>query len=59
MLRALVAADLGFYYIEDGITKGIIADLLQHFEKIHKSHPALHLQIIPVHRDNLLPYIIR
>ncbi|WP_328586592.1 transporter substrate-binding domain-containing protein [Photobacterium kishitanii] len=59
VLRVLVAADLGFYYIEDGITKGIIADLLQHFEKdIHKKHPSLHLQIIPVHRDNLLPYVI-
>jgi hypothetical protein len=33
VLRVLVAADLGFYYIEDGITKGIIADLLQHFEQ--------------------------
>ena len=59
VLRVLVAADLGFYYIEDGITKGIIADLLQHFEQdIRKKHPALHLQIIPVHRDKLLPYVI-
>ena len=59
VLRVLVAADLGFYYIEDGITKGIIADLLQHFEQdIRKKHPALHIQIIPVHRDKLLPYVI-
>ena len=59
VLRVLVAADLGFYYIEDGITKGIIADLLQHFEQdIRKKHPTLHLQIIPVHRDKLLPYLI-
>ena len=60
VLRVLVAADLGFYYIEDGITKGIVADLLQHFNQdIRKNYPSLHLQIIPVHRDNLIPYIVK
>ena len=60
VLRVLVAADLGFYYIEDGTTKGIVADLLQHFGKdIHKNYPSLHLQVIPVHRDNLLPYLVK
>ncbi len=58
VIRVLVAADLGFYYIQDGQPKGIIAELLNHFEKeIHHSHPKLKIQVIPVQRDDLLPAI--
>lgn len=32
-VRVLVSADLGFYYIEDGKPKGIVAEMLYHFEK--------------------------
>lgn len=58
VIRILVAADLGFYYIEGGRPKGIIAELLFHFEKhIKKQHPNLNLQMIPVTRDQLLPLL--
>lgn len=56
VIRVLVAADLGFYYIEGGRPKGIIAELLYHFEKqLKKTSPYLNLQVIPIHRDDLLP----
>ena len=55
-VRVLVSADLGFYYIEDGKPKGIVAEMLYHFEKsLRKKHPYLNVQIIPVQRDDLLP----
>jgi membrane-bound lytic murein transglycosylase MltF len=55
-LRVLVAADLGFYYIESGRPKGIIAEQLYHFEKhLKQSNPLLNIQIIPVQRDDLIP----
>ncbi|MGC9404069.1 lytic transglycosylase F [Vibrio genomosp. F10] len=58
VIRVLVAADLGFYYIEGGRPKGIIAELLYHFEKqLKKTSPYLNLQVIPIHRDDLLPAI--
>ncbi|MGF1763917.1 transglycosylase SLT domain-containing protein [Aliivibrio kagoshimensis] len=58
VVRVLVAADLGFYYIEGGRPKGIIAELLYHFEKeLKKTSPYLNLQVIPIHRDDLLPSI--
>ncbi|MDF5119636.1 transporter substrate-binding domain-containing protein, partial [Vibrio parahaemolyticus] len=56
VLRVLVSADLGFYYIEGGTPKGIGAELLAHFEKdLRKLKPKLNVQIIPVARDQLLP----
>ncbi len=57
VLRVLVSADLGFYYIEGGEPKGIGAELLAHFEKeLRKLKPKLNIQIIPVsHCDELLP----
>ncbi len=56
VLRVLVSADLGFYYIEGGEPKGIGAELLAHFEKeLRKLKPKLNIQIIPVSRDELLP----
>ncbi|MCK6264891.1 lytic transglycosylase F [Vibrio sp. ZSDE26] len=55
VIRVLVAADLGFYYIEGGRPKGIIAELLYYFEKqLKKTSPYLNLQVIPIHRDDLL-----
>ncbi|MGB1320609.1 MAG: transglycosylase SLT domain-containing protein [Vibrio gallaecicus] len=55
-VRVLVSADLGFYFIEDGKPKGIIAEMLYHFEKsLKKKNPYLNVQIIPVQRDDLLP----
>lgn len=55
VIRVLVAADLGFYYIKDGEPKGIIAELLQHFELyLKEKKQPLKVQIIPVERDQLL-----
>lgn len=56
VIRVLVAADLGFYYIEGGKPKGILAELLYHFEKeLRQRSSYFNLQIIPVHRDELIP----
>lgn len=56
VLRVLVSADLGFYYIEGGEPKGIGAELLAHFERdLRKLKPKINIQIIPVSRDELLP----
>ncbi|KJY83730.1 amino acid ABC transporter substrate-binding protein [Vibrio galatheae] len=56
VIRVLVAADLGFYYVEGGKPKGILAELLYHFEKELRQHSSyLNLQVIPVHRDELIP----
>ncbi|AIW17914.1 lytic transglycosylase F [Vibrio coralliilyticus] len=55
-IRVLVSADLGFYYIEGGKPKGILAELLYHFEKeLRQRSSYFNLQIIPVQRDELLP----
>lgn len=60
VIRVLVAADLGFYYIEDGRPKGILAELLYHFEKQLKQRSSyFNLQIIPVHRDELIPSLVQ
>ncbi len=60
IIRILVSADLGFYYVEDGKPKGILAELLYHFEKqLRQRSSYLNLQIIPVHRDELLPSLER
>ncbi|MGD8232491.1 transglycosylase SLT domain-containing protein [Vibrio sp. TRT 1302] len=59
VIRVLVAADLGFYYIEDGRPKGILAELLYHFEKeLRQRSSYFNLQVIPVHRDELLPALV-
>lgn len=59
VFRVLVSADLGFYYIEDGQPKGIVAELLAHFEQqLKKENRPLHIQIIPVTRDQLIPLLI-
>ncbi|MCG9574614.1 lytic transglycosylase F [Vibrio tubiashii] len=56
VIRVLVAADLGFYYVEGGKPKGILAELLYHFEKeLRQRSSYFNLQVIPVHRDELIP----
>ncbi|WP_375752684.1 transglycosylase SLT domain-containing protein [Vibrio sp. HN007] len=58
-IRVLISADLGFYYIEGGKPKGMLAELLYHFEKQLKQKSSyLHLQVIPVERDALIPSLI-
>lgn len=55
MVRVLVSADLGFYYIEDGKPKGIVAEMLYHFENIlREKNPFVNVQVIPVQRDELI-----
>lgn len=59
-LRVVVSADLGFYYVEGGRPKGIGAELLYHFEQyLKKQSPYVHVQIIPVLRDELIPSVER
>ncbi|KII77411.1 lytic transglycosylase F [Vibrio renipiscarius] len=56
LIRVLVSADLGFYYIEAGQPKGIIAELLYDFEKQLKQRSSyFNLQVIPVNRNELIP----
>ncbi|PSU34052.1 lytic transglycosylase F [Photobacterium lutimaris] len=57
VIRVLVAADLGFYYLDRGQPKGLISEMLRLFEKFvtEKTQLKYRVQIIPVHRDQLLP----
>ncbi|MCQ1060903.1 transglycosylase SLT domain-containing protein [Photobacterium sp. DNB23_23_1] len=57
VIRVLVAADLGFYYLDRGQPKGLISEMLRLFEKFvsEKTQKKYRIQIIPVHRDQLLP----
>lgn len=60
VIRVLVAVDLGFYYIEDGQPKGILAEFLAHLEKYFKKKKInVNIQIIPVSRDELIPHLIK
>lgn len=53
-VRVLVSADLGFYYIEKGQPKGVIAEFIHHFElHLHKNNINVNVQVIPVPRDDL------
>ncbi len=55
VVRVLVAADLGFYHMENGRAKGIIAEHINHFEKSLKKHNTLlRIKVIPVKRSELL-----
>ncbi|USP04827.1 lytic transglycosylase F [Vibrio sp. LQ2] len=57
-IRVVVSADLGFYYVEGGRPKGIGAELLYHFEQsLKKQSPYVHVQVIPVLRDELIPSV--
>ncbi|MDA9558141.1 lytic transglycosylase F [Vibrio sp.] len=55
VLRVLVAEDLGFYYVENGRPKGIIAEMIHHFEKSLKRYDkTIYIQVLPVARNELL-----
>lgn len=59
VIRVLVSADLGFYYIEKGQPKGIGAEQLYHFEKnLKKKYSKMKVQVIPVPRDDLIPALV-
>ena len=57
VVRVLVSADLGFYYLDNGHPEGTVSNMLTLFETFinkHSKNP-MRLQIIPVTRDLLLP----
>ncbi|PST89162.1 lytic transglycosylase F [Photobacterium jeanii] len=60
VIRVLVAADLGFYYLDKGKPKGVVSEMLILFEKYLTKHSKkrLHLSVIPVPRDQLLPALV-
>ncbi|AAW87355.1 amino-acid abc transporter binding protein [Aliivibrio fischeri ES114] len=59
-IRVLVSADLGFYYIEKGQPKGIIAEFLHHFElHLRKNKIHVNVQVIPIPRDDLFTALER
>ncbi|GAL04197.1 transglycosylase Slt family [Photobacterium aphoticum] len=59
-IRVLVAADLGFYYLDRGRPKGMTSEMLLLFEQfvLAQTQQHLRIQIIPVPRDQLLPRLI-
>ncbi|MGL6316561.1 transglycosylase SLT domain-containing protein [Vibrio sp. WXL103] len=60
VVRVLVSADLGFYYVESGRPKGIVAELLYNYEQQLKKRSAyLKIQVIPVARDDLIPSLTK
>lgn len=60
VIRVLVAADLGFYYLDKGRPKGVVSEMLILFEKYLAKHTnqRLHLSVIPIARDQLLPALM-
>ncbi|MGF1692116.1 transglycosylase SLT domain-containing protein [Photobacterium kagoshimensis] len=60
VIRVLVAADLGFYYLDKGKPKGVVSEMLILFEKYLAKHTnkRLHLSVIPIPRDQLLPALM-
>lgn len=60
VIRVLVAADLGFYYLDKGKPKGVVSEMLILFEKYLAKHTdkRLHLSVIPIARDQLMPALI-
>ncbi|MGF1725592.1 transglycosylase SLT domain-containing protein [Photobacterium nomapromontoriensis] len=60
VIRVLVAADLGFYYLDRGQPKGVISEMLLLFEKfvLKTTQQHFRIQIIPVHRDQLFPALL-
>ncbi|KLV07024.1 amino acid ABC transporter substrate-binding protein [Photobacterium aquae] len=60
VIRILVAADLGFYYLDNGQPKGMVSEMLLLFEKylLETTKQRFRLQIIPLHRDQLLPALL-
>ncbi|MGF1688331.1 lytic transglycosylase F [Photobacterium japonica] len=57
VIRILVSADLGFYYLDHGQPKGMTSEMLLLFEQfvLAKTQQHLRIQIIPVPRDRLIP----
>lgn len=60
VLRVLVSADLGFYYLDNGHPEGAIANMLSVFEwhLLKKTNYGIRLEVIPVTRDLLLPALV-
>ncbi|MCG9569440.1 transglycosylase SLT domain-containing protein [Vibrio chagasii] len=55
VVRVLVSGDIGFYHIENGKPKGILAEQIYYFDQALKlSDPLLRVKVIPVERSELL-----
>ncbi|WGS59265.1 transglycosylase SLT domain-containing protein [Vibrio lentus] len=55
VVRVLVSGDVGFYHIENGKPKGILAEQIHYFQRTLKVRdPLLRVQVIPVERSELL-----
>ncbi|TKF44124.1 transporter substrate-binding domain-containing protein [Vibrio lentus] len=55
VVRVLVSGDVGFYHIENGKPKGILAEQIHYFQQALKVRdPLLRVQVIPVERSELL-----
>ncbi|ULN63082.1 transporter substrate-binding domain-containing protein [Vibrio gigantis] len=54
VVRVLVSGDMGFYHIENGKPKGILAEQIYYFDQELKlSDPLLRVKVIPVERSEL------
>lgn len=63
IVRVLTVYQLGKYYIDNGREKGITYELLKMFEdslnkKLGKKHLRIHIVLIPVARDELIPGLL-
>ncbi|MGR2769803.1 transglycosylase SLT domain-containing protein [Photobacterium ganghwense] len=60
VIRVLVSADLGFYYLDQGKPRGLTSELLELFEAYiaEATGQKYRLQIIPIDRDQLFPSLI-
>ncbi|CDT86133.1 Amino-acid abc transporter binding protein (modular protein) [Vibrio coralliirubri] len=55
VVRVLVSGDMGFYHIENGKPKGILAEQIYYFDQELKLRdPLLRVKVIPVERSELL-----
>lgn len=62
-IRVLTTFNLGFYFIDQGRPRGVVIEMIELFEKFVKKKlgaPAKNLKIIiiPVRRDQLLPFLV-
>ncbi len=63
VIRLLTVYSPGHYYIHEGQEKGIVAEMADHFEdainkKLDRGHLRVHVVVIPVARDQLLPSLL-
>ena len=63
VIRILTVYSPGHYYIDEGQEKGIVAEMADHFEaainkKLDRGHLRIHVVVIPVARDQLLPSLL-